>query len=123
MPVAVQKTVDEQSRGAVLKGFSEESENGHTYYEAEMTFHGRSKDVLIDGDGAVVEVEEQVDFESLDLPVQEGLIKKAGTGKIGKVESLTKHGHLVAYEAKVVTNGKRSEIQVGPNGNPLDHEE
>jgi hypothetical protein len=29
----------------------------------------------------------------------------------------------VAYEAKVSTNGKKSEVQVGPDGKPLEHEE
>jgi hypothetical protein len=29
----------------------------------------------------------------------------------------------VAYEAKIMTDGKKSEIQVGPDGKPLDHEE
>jgi hypothetical protein len=48
---------------------------------------------------------------------------KAGKGKITKVESLTKKDKLVAYEAQVVTNGKKSEVQVGPDGKPLDHEE
>jgi len=46
-----------------------------------------------------------------------------GGGKIGKVESITKQGKVVAYEAHVTTNGKRSEIQVGPDGRPLAHEE
>ena len=48
---------------------------------------------------------------------------KAGSGKITKVESIRKHGAIVAYEAKVLTNGKRSEVQVAPDGKPLDHEE
>jgi hypothetical protein len=48
---------------------------------------------------------------------------KAGKGKITKIESITKHNKLVAYEAQVMTNGKHSEIQVGPDGAPLDHEE
>jgi hypothetical protein len=52
-----------------------------------------------------------------------GLQAKAGGGKILKVETLTKRGELVAYEAKVMNNGKKSEIQVGPDGKPLDHEE
>jgi hypothetical protein len=55
--------------------------------------------------------------------VKAGLQSKAGSGKILKVESITKHDKLVAYEAKLTTNGKKSEIQVGPNGKPLDHEE
>ena len=48
---------------------------------------------------------------------------KAGKGHLGKVESLTKHDKLVAYEAVVQTDGKKSEIQVGPDGKPLDHQE
>ncbi len=55
--------------------------------------------------------------------VQAGLAAKAGEGKILKVESRTKKERLVAYEAHVETAGKKSEIQVGPDGKPLDHEE
>src|SRR5580704_4306046 len=58
LPPAVEKTVASESQGATVKGFSEERENGQTYYEAEMTVSGHSKDVLIDKDGAIVEVEE-----------------------------------------------------------------
>lgn len=84
---------------------------------------GHSKDVLMDGSGTVVEVEEQVAIESLPVDVHAGLQAKAGSGKLVKVEKITKRGKLVAYEAKVLTNGKRSEVQVGPDGKPLDHEE
>jgi len=123
LPPAVEKTVAEQTQGATIRAFNEEKENGKTYYEAELTVSGHSKDILIDPTGAVVEVEEQVDLASLPAAVQSGLQAKAGSGKLGNVESITKHDKLVAYEAKVTTNGKRSEVQVGPDGKPLDHEE
>ncbi len=123
LPAAVEKTVAAQSQGATIKGFSQEKENGQTYFEAEMTMNGHRKDVLIDLNGNVVEVEEQVALDSLPVSVKDGLQAKAGNGKIVKVESLTKHDRLVAYEAKVQTAGKRSEIQVGPDGQPLNHEE
>ena len=123
LPPAVEKTVAAQSQGATIKGFSQEKEKGQTYYEAEMTVSGHSKDVLIDVNGAVVEIEEQVSLDSLPPAVKEGLQVKAGTGKILKVESLTKHDKLVAYEAVVQTDGKKKEIQVGPDGKPLAHEE
>ena len=74
-------------------------------------------------DGVIVEVEEQVALDSLPAEGKEGLEGKAGSGKIVRVESLTKHGKLVAYEAKVQANGKNREIQVGPEGRALDHEE
>ena len=123
LPPAVEKTVAAESTGATIKGFSTEKEKGETFYEAEMMVNGHSKDVLIAADGTVVEVEEQVVLDSFSADVKAGLQTKAGKGKILKVESLTKKGKLVAYEAKVDTNGKKSEVQVGPDGKPLDHEE
>ena len=123
LPAAVEKTVAAESTGATIKGFSTEKEKGETFYEAEMMVNGHSKDVLISADGTVVEVEEQVVLDSLSADVKAGLQAKAGKGKILKVESLTKKGKLVAYEAQVETNGKKSEVQVGPDGKPLDHEE
>jgi len=122
LPAAVEKAVVAQSQGSTIRGFSQEKENGRTFYEAELMTSGHSKDVLMDEDGNVVEVEE-VAMDSLSPSVGAALQSKAGSGKIVKVESLTKKGKLVAYEAHVRTNGKKSEIQVGPQGESLAHEE
>ena len=123
LPSAVEKTVAARTQGATIKGFSQEKENGQTLYEAETTVNGHSKDITIDANGVLVEIEEQVALDSLPSTAKAGLQAKAGEGKIVKVESLTKHGKLVAYEAKVQTAGKKAEIQLGPDGKPLDHEE
>lgn len=123
LPEAVQKTVEEQSRNATVRGFTKEIEDGKTYYEVELRVDGHSKDVLMDPAGEVVEVEEEVALPSLSRAVTEGLQKKAGSGKIVKVESLTKHGTLVAYEAQVRSGNKKSEVQVGPSGETLAHPE
>ena len=123
LPSAVEKTVAAQSAGATVKGLSKENENGQTYYEAEMIVNGHTKDILIDANGAIVEVEEEVAMNALPVDVRTGLQAKAGEGKLVKVESITKKDKLVAYEAQVVKNGTKSEAQVGPDGKPLDHEE
>jgi len=123
LPPAVEKTVAAQSAGATIRGFSTEKEKGQTLYEVEMTVSGHSKDITIGADGSIVEIEEQVALDSLSPEVKAGLQAKAGKGKILKVESLTKKDKLVAYEAQVDTNGKKSEVQVGPDGKTLDHEE
>jgi hypothetical protein len=123
LPAAVERTVQAESRGATIRGFSEEKEDGKTYYEVEMSVNGHSKDVTIDSEGAVSEVEEEITLHSIPRAVQKGLKAKAGVGRIAKVESITKHDTLVAYEAHVVTAGKKSEVQVGPDGKLLDHEE
>lgn len=123
LPAAVQKTVDEQAKGATIRGYNREMENGKVAYEVELTVNGHSKDVLMDAQGNVLEIEEEVTLGDLPAAVREGLQKKAGKGTIAKVESLTKKGVLVAYEAQVRLGKKRSEIQVGPEGKPLAHKE
>src|ERR1700730_8074818 len=129
LPAAVEKTVVEQSKGATIRGFNEEKENGQTTYEVEMVVNGHTKDVQMDANGAVIEIEEQVDLQAVSGDVKDGLEAKARQpakprkGKIAKIESITKKDKLVAYEAQVVTDGKKSEVQVGPDGKPLDHEE
>lgn len=123
LPAAVQKTADEQSKAATVRGYASEVEDGKLQYEVQLTVNGHSKDVSIASDGAVLEVEEQVELSALPAGVREGLQKKAGAGKIAKVESLTKGGKLVAYEAQVLTGKKRSEVQVGPDGQSLAHPE
>jgi hypothetical protein len=123
LPKGVEATVAAQSQGAKVQGFSVEKEKGRTYYEAQLIVNGHTKDVLMDPDGKIVEVEEQVAMDALPAAVRDGLQAKAGKGKLVNVESITKHGRLVAYEAKVITAGKNSEVQVGPDGQPLDREE
>jgi uncharacterized membrane protein YkoI len=123
LPPAVEKTVQAQSQGATVRGFSTETQNGKLYYEVSLTVRGHNKDVQMDPDGKVTEIEEEIGKTDLPADVKTGLAAKAGEGKITKVESLTKHDKIVAYEAQVVTRGKKSEIQVSANGKPLDHEE
>jgi len=77
----------------------------------------------MDAQGNVVEVEEEVDMASLLPAVKDGLTKAAGKGTITKVETLSKKGKLVAYEAVVKTGSKESEIQVGLDGKKLVHPE
>lgn len=123
LPAAVEKTVAAQTQGATIHGFSMEQEKGKTYYEVEMTVNGHGKDVSMDANGVVTEVEEEVALDALPPAVKAGITARAGKGTIGKIESLTKGGKLVAYEAHVTTDGKKSEIQVGPDGKTLAHEE
>ncbi|HEX7722725.1 MAG TPA: hypothetical protein VF397_11245 [Pyrinomonadaceae bacterium] len=119
LPPAVEKTVARESEGATIKGFATEVENGQRLYEAELMVNGHHKDISMNRRGVIVEVEEEVSMDSLPATVQDGLRKAAGSGTIGMIESLTKSGKLVAYEGHVKTGTKRSEIQVGPQGEKL----
>jgi hypothetical protein len=117
------KAHGQQSQGATVRGYSSELEDGKLQYEVSLTVDGHTKDVAIAPDGTINEIEEQVFLEKLPPPVRDALQKKNAQGKILKVESLTKHDQLVAYEAQIVIGGKKSEIQVGSDGGPLTHPE
>ena len=119
LPPAVEKTLQQQLKGATVKGFSAEKENGRVVYEAQLLVNGHTKDILLDASGTIQEVEEEVAFDSLPIEVKASLRARAKNGKITKVESLIKQDKLVAYEAQVEKNGKQSEIQVGPKGERL----
>jgi hypothetical protein len=119
LPAAVEQTVARESEGATIKGFATEVEKGQRFYEVSLVVNGHTKDILIDRNGKVVEVEEQVSLDSLTVPVQDALKQAAGKGTIQVVESLTRNGNLVAYEGHVKSGKKRFEIQVGPNGEKL----
>ena len=123
LPPAVEKTVQEQSKGATIKGFASETENGVFQYEVETMVNGHTKDISIAKDGTLLEVEEEVSLDSLPTAVKSALMAKAPGAKITKVESLTKKDKLVAYEAATLKGAKKGEIQVGPNGEKLTHEE
>ena len=119
LPPAVEKTVAKESEGATIKGFATEVEKGQRLYEAELIVNGHHKDISMNRQGVIVEVEEEVSMNSLPATVQDGLKKAAGSGTIEMIESLTKNGKLVAYEGHVKRGTKRSEIQVGPQGEKL----
>lgn len=118
LPVPVQKTVQEQMRNAKLRGLAKEVENGKTFYEAETIVNGKSRDILIDSGGTVVEVEEATDLAAIPEPARKALQQQAGaTGKIMSVETVTR-GAAVSYEAVIQKGGKKSEVAVHADGSP-----
>lgn len=117
LPAAVQKTVREETKGAELKGLSRETENGKTFYEAETLVNGKSRDVLIDPAGAVVEVEQEIALDAVPAAALSAIRNFAGKNKIVRVESVTKGGE-VAYEATIQQGLRRKEFMVGLDGRP-----
>ena len=113
---ALQKVVKEQTENATLVGLSKEREKGKTMYEVETKVNGKSRDVLLDANGAVIDIEEEVDLSSVPAGAKAAIEKNAAGGTIKKVESVT-HGSAVSYEAAIKTNaGKNIEINVNADG-------
>ena len=119
LPAAVRKTVQGQTRGATLLSVSKEIENGIVRYEVESRVQGRSRNILIDSAGKVVEIEEQVTLDSLPAAARARIQKETGQGKVVGVESVTASGKAAIYEAIIEVAGKRSEIRVAADGSLL----
>lgn len=115
LPPPVQRAIEEQTKGAKLKGVSKEVEGGKTFYEVETILNGRGRDLLFDSAGALVEIEEETPLDSIPGPAKAAIEKRAADGKIVKVEILTK-GQTVTYEAAIAKGGKKSEIVVAADG-------
>lgn len=118
LPAAVQAAVKEQTKTAKLVGLSSEKEKGKTVYEVETTANGKSRDLLLDGTGAVIETEEEVDLDSIPAAAKATIQKRVGTGALSKVEKVTA-GSTVSYEASYKTKaGKTVEYGVNADGTP-----
>jgi len=118
LPEAVQKAVEEQSKGATIAGFSRETEDGKIFYEVELKVNGRTRDVLMDPSGNVVTIEEEVPIDSLPAPVRTGFEKRAGKRKIVLVESISTPQGIVAYEAHIKSFMRTIEVKLAPDGSP-----
>jgi len=116
LPAAVQKTVQaEEAKGAKIAGLATEVEGGKTMYEVETTVSGRTRDLLVDAAGRIVETEEETSIDTIPTAVKTALEAR---GRVGKVETVT-NGTTVTYEAVVEKNGKKFEVAVNAAGKPI----
>jgi len=114
----VRAAVKEQMKNAMLVGFSAEKEKGKTMYEVETKIGGKSRDLLLDQTGAVVETEEEVDMDVVPAPAKAAIQKRAREGTISKIEKVSA-GTATSYEATIrMQTGKTAEYAVNTHGTP-----
>jgi len=118
MPLVVQQTIREQTRGAIITGTLVENENGKILYECESLLKGQTRDFLVDDTGAVVELEDQVSLEEVPQAVKIAVQRVASGGRLTKLERV-KRGNTITYEAAVMKNGKKTGMELRPDGSPL----
>lgn len=123
LPPAAQKTAREQSKGAKIEEIAKETVKGKTVYEVELSAGALAKSLVIDADGQVIAVEEEVAFSSLPPAVKAGIELQAGDGKIVRVMSVKKGDEITGYEARLKTKGKLTEIKVGNDGKLIREDE
>ena len=102
--------------GTTVHGCVKDVSGGKTTYEIELVTPSGSKDVTFSPLGDILEIEQQVDAAALPPAVAAAFSKAAAGGMLGKVESLTRQGQLVAYESTIEKGGRHRELAFRPDG-------
>ena len=116
LPPAVQKTVQEQAKGAAIRSISKETEHGVVQYEVETMFNGKHRDFEVDTKGNLLVMEEETTLNAIPPAARAAIGKKVADGKLTLVEVMTKGGQTL-YEASYTTrSGRKREVVVKPDG-------
>lgn len=116
LPPDVQKTVENEAKGADIKSIGKETEHGLAQYEVETMFHGKHRDFNVDTKGKLVLVEEETTFDSIPTPAKAAILKKVADGKLGMVELFKRNGETMYEAAYTSKTGKKHEVLVKADG-------
>jgi hypothetical protein len=120
LPAAVQKTVQANLKGGEIKNIAKEKEDGVEQYEVESALNGKARDFNVDSKGALLVVEEETTIDAIPAAAKAGILKKVGDGKLGMVETFTKTGQPMMYEAAYTDKkGKKHEVLVKADGTEI----
>jgi hypothetical protein len=112
VPAAALATLKKMAAGAEITEFAEEVEHGHTFYEGSWKTHsGANMDVLVTSAGDLVEIEEQVNADSVPAAVLKAAKEAAGEGTPLAFEKKT----TVLYEVKFSKGDERHELVLTPD--------
>lgn len=117
LPGAAQKTVQDNLKGGQIKNIGKEKEDGIEQYEIESLLNGKSRDFNVDSKGNLLVVEEGTTIDAIPAPAKTSILKKVAGGKLGTVETFTKPGQPMMYEAAHRdSKGKHREVLVRADG-------
>ena len=117
LPAAVQKTVQDNLQGGEIKNIGKEKEDGVEQYEVESVLNGKARDFNVDTKGNLLLVEVATTVDAIPATAKATILKKVADGKLGVVETFTKTGQPMMYEAAYTDKkGKKHEVLVKADG-------
>ena len=119
LPPAVQKTAEQQSAGATVAGYSSNKVDGVVTYRMDLVAGELTRTIVMDQDGAVLSVEQQVAWADLPADIQKTFDTVKAKGELGPVSTVSENGTLVAYVAYLTTKRDRSLVRVKPKAADL----
>lgn len=114
LPASVTAAFKQAYPKATIRGTAKETENGKTVYEVESVENGKARDLMYAADGAVLEIEEEMNPADLPAPVTASLEKLYPRATVAVAEKLTK-GTEIQYELQITGAAKKS-VSFKPDG-------
>jgi hypothetical protein len=118
LPEAVQATAAKETAQGKVTAYWQRDQDGAVVYEVDLVVDGHARGVLINSEGAVVAVQDEVPWNKLDPSIQSGIQSQAGDGKVATVYSISRDGKLLRYIAIVDKGGQKTKVEVGADGAP-----
>ena len=117
LPASVQKTIQANLKGGEIRNISKEKEDGVEQYEVESMLNGKTRDFDVDSKGTLLVTEEGTTIDAIPAAAKAGILKKLGDGKLGTIETFTKPGQPMMYEASYTDKkGKKHEVLLKADG-------
>jgi hypothetical protein len=117
LPAVVQKTVQANLQGGEIRNIGKEREDGLEQYEVETVLNGKSRDFNVDAKGNLLVLEVATTIDAIPAAAKASILKHVAGGKLAVVETFTKTGQPMMYEASYADkNGKRHEVLVKADG-------
>jgi hypothetical protein len=117
LPAAVQRTVQANLNAGEIKNIAKEKEDGVDQYEVESVLNGKARDFNVDFKGNLLVIEEGTTIDTIPAAAKASILSKVADGKLGTVETFTKTGQPMMYEAAYTDKqGKAHEVLVKADG-------
>jgi uncharacterized membrane protein YkoI len=119
LPAPVRATILQETGDGTIKEIMRETEGGKTLYEAEWIAGGRTCEIEVTSDGALMEREEEVDAADVPDAVKSVAARRFPAGaRVVYVKKM-----IVLYELEAEIDGKETEILVAPTGRVYEDDE
>lgn len=120
LPVAVQKTVQANLKGARIKNIGKETEDGVEQFEIETILAGRARDFNVDAKGTLLVVEEATTLDAVPAAAKASILKAVAGAKLTSVETVQKPGQPATYEVGYRDkSGRRHEAAFRADGSEI----
>ena len=113
---AIQKTIQDEAKGAEIKNIGKETEDGVAQYEVETMLNGKHRDFNVDTKGKLLVMEEETPIDSIPAAAKAAILKKVADGKLGMVELFIRGGETMYEAGYTGKDGKKHAVLVKADG-------